>query len=94
MPADLQRLLSAHPGLASPDPPPALARRLARSWSWIRLWKRLPDQAVAAVDRHFERLAPLLALPLLLCDLGRAALAAAMRATGTRIGTAGWPAHH
>jgi beta-1,4-mannosyl-glycoprotein beta-1,4-N-acetylglucosaminyltransferase len=94
LPADLQRLLSAHPGLASPDPPPALARRLARSWSWIRLWKRLPDQAVAAVDRHFERLAPLLALPLLLCDLGRAALAAGMRATGTRIGTAGWPAHH
>lgn len=94
LPEDLQRLLRDHPRLAAPAPRPALARRLARSWSWLRLWKRLPDPAVAAVDRHFERLAPLLALPLLLCDLGRAGLAAGMRATGTRIGAVEGPRHH
>jgi beta-1,4-mannosyl-glycoprotein beta-1,4-N-acetylglucosaminyltransferase len=94
LPEDLRRLLRDHPGLGSPPPPPALARRLARSWSWLRLWKRLPDPAVAAVDRHFERLAPLLALPLLLCDLARAGLAAGMRATGTRLGPERGPGHH
>jgi beta-1,4-mannosyl-glycoprotein beta-1,4-N-acetylglucosaminyltransferase len=86
LPEDLGRLLSAYPGLAAPPSRPALARRLVRSWSWLRLWKRLPDRAVGAVDRNFEYLAPLLALPLLLCDLGRAGLAIAMRATGTRLG--------
>lgn len=94
LPDDIERLLRDHPGLAAPPPPSALARRLARSWSWLRLWKRLPDRAVAAVDRHFERLAPVLALPLLLCDLGRAGLAAGLRATGRRIGSEGWPTHH
>ena len=94
LPEDLLRLLRDHPGLRSPPPPPPLARRLARSWSWLRLWKRLPDRAVAAVDRHFEGLAPLLALPLLLCDLGRAGLAAGMRATGTRLGPERGPGHH
>lgn len=94
LPDDIERLVRAHPGLAAPPRPSPLARRLARSWSWLRLWKRLPDRAVAAVDRHFERLAPVLALPLLLCDLGRAGLAAGMRATGRRIGNEGWPTHH
>jgi beta-1,4-mannosyl-glycoprotein beta-1,4-N-acetylglucosaminyltransferase len=94
LPDDLERLLRAHPGLAAPPRPRPLARRLARSWSWLRLWKRLPDRAVAAVDRRFEQLAPILALPLLLCDFGRAGLAAGMRATGRRIGGEGWPAHH
>ncbi len=93
LPEDIKRLLSDHPGLAAPAPRPALARRLARSWAWLRLWKRLPDRAVAAVDRNFERLAPLLALPLLLCDLGRAGLAVGMRATGRRLGTAQPPRH-
>ena len=93
MPEDLERLLRDHPQLASPPPPPALARRLVRSWAWLRLWKRLPDRAVAAVDRHFERLAPLLAVPLLLLDVARGGLAAAMRATGTRIGEARPPQH-
>lgn len=94
LPDDLERLLSDYPGLASPPPPGPLARRLARSWSWLRLWKGLPDGAVATIDRRFERLAPLLAVPLLLCDLGRAGLAVGMRAAGRRIGGEGWPAHH
>jgi beta-1,4-mannosyl-glycoprotein beta-1,4-N-acetylglucosaminyltransferase len=94
LPEDLQRLLRDYPGLASPAPRPALARRLARSWAWLRLWKRLPDPVVAAIDRRFEQLMPLLAVPLLTCDLGRAGLAAAMRATGRRIGGESRPAHH
>jgi beta-1,4-mannosyl-glycoprotein beta-1,4-N-acetylglucosaminyltransferase len=94
LPEDVGRLLRLHPQLEAPPPPPALARRLARSWSWLRLWKRLPDRAVAAVDRHFERLAPVLALPLLLCDLGRAGIAAGMKATGRRIGPERGPGHH
>lgn len=94
LPDDLERLLSDHPALAAPPPPAALARRLARSWAWLRLWNGLPDRAVAAVDRHFERLMPLLALPLLLCDLGRAGLAAGMRAAGVRLGAAAGPRHY
>ena len=93
LPEDLQRLLRDHPQLASPEPSSGLARRLARSWAWLRLWKRLPDRAVAAVDRHFERLAPLLAVPLLACDLGRAGLAAGMRATRTRLRPVQPPQH-
>lgn len=88
LPEDLERLLRDHPGLAASAPRPALARRLVRSWAWLRLWKGLPDALVRAVDRRFERLAPLLALPLLLCDLGRAALAGTMRAAGLRAGGA------
>lgn len=93
LPADLERLLSAHPALGGPEPRPALARRLARTWAWLRLWNRLPDRAVAAVDRRFERLAPVLALPLLLCDLGRAGLAMVMRAAGARISQPEGPRH-
>jgi len=93
LPDDLARLLGDHPRLRAPPPRPALARRLVRSWAWLRLWRALPDALVAAVDRRFERIAPLLALPLLLFDSGRAGLAAAMRATGTRIGAARPPQH-
>jgi beta-1,4-mannosyl-glycoprotein beta-1,4-N-acetylglucosaminyltransferase len=88
LPEDLARLLRDHPRLAASKPRPAFARRLVRSWAWLRLWKGLPDALVTGVDRRFERLAPLLALPLLLCDLGRGALAASMRAAGLRFGRA------
>jgi beta-1,4-mannosyl-glycoprotein beta-1,4-N-acetylglucosaminyltransferase len=79
LPEDVQRLAAAFPELCAGEPPSALARRLVRTWSWLRLWKRLPQPLVLAIDRHFELLRPLLAPPLLLCDAGRAAGARLLR---------------
>ena len=84
LPDDLRRLLGAHPGLGRAEPPSALARRLVRTWAWLRLWRLLPDRLVAAVDRRFEALRPLLAPLLLLCDAGRAAAAWSLRLLGRR----------
>ncbi|HEX8263467.1 MAG TPA: hypothetical protein VF547_11390, partial [Allosphingosinicella sp.] len=53
-------------------------------WAWLRLWRGLPDSAVAAVDRNFERWRPLLAIPLLVADAGRAAAAGLLRLAGRR----------
>jgi hypothetical protein len=36
-------------------------RRLVRTWAWVRLGPWIPERVVHAVDRHFERLLPLLA---------------------------------
>lgn len=79
LPRDLARLTAAYPATAAPAPRPRLHRRLVRTWAWLRLWQALPDALVAALDRDFERLRPLIALPLLLADLGRAAAAGALR---------------
>jgi beta-1,4-mannosyl-glycoprotein beta-1,4-N-acetylglucosaminyltransferase len=93
VPPDVGRLLARCPQLRAPPLPSPLARRLVRSWAWLRLWKPLPGRLVGAVDRHFDRLRPLLAPPLLLLDLGRAGLAAALRATGLRLGAERPPQH-
>jgi beta-1,4-mannosyl-glycoprotein beta-1,4-N-acetylglucosaminyltransferase len=85
LPPDVARLVQNVPTMAAPPLPPALARRLVRSWAWLRLWRALPDGLVASVDRRFERLRPLLAPPLLLLDAGRACLAAGMRAAGLAV---------
>jgi hypothetical protein len=74
LPDDLARLAERCPKMLRPEPmPPMLRRRLVRSWSWLRFAPWLPDGLVAAVDRHFEILLPLLALPLWGADLLRAA---------------------
>jgi beta-1,4-mannosyl-glycoprotein beta-1,4-N-acetylglucosaminyltransferase len=92
IPDDVERLLRLHPTLAfGRSPPPRLKRLLVRTWAWVRLWKALPNEAVRLVDRHFERMAPLLALPLLACEIGRRA------AARLRSGSAGadpQPGHH
>lgn len=63
LPDDVERLLERL-GAAPTDFPPLIRRRLVRTWAWLRLWSRFPEGFVSAVDRHFERLLPLLA-PLL-----------------------------
>jgi beta-1,4-mannosyl-glycoprotein beta-1,4-N-acetylglucosaminyltransferase len=51
--------------------PPLWRRRLLRAWAGLRLQRWLPAGLVAFVDRHYDPLLPLTALPLLLVDLGR-----------------------
>jgi hypothetical protein len=46
-------------------------RLLVRTWAWFRFWPRLGQGLVQTVDRHFERLVPVLALPLLAAELLR-----------------------
>ncbi|WP_437882158.1 hypothetical protein [Pseudomonas sp. LRF_L74] len=77
LPADLQRLAERFPEMRLPGALPAmLSRRVMRSWAWIRLWPRLPSKLVRIVDRHYERVLPLLAVPLLMADLLRGLFAA------------------
>jgi len=77
--ADLQRLAARSPQMQRSAPlPPMPLRRMVRSWTWLRFAPWLPDRIVAAVDRHFEALLPLLALPLLAADM--------LRAAGARLG--------
>jgi hypothetical protein len=72
--ADLQRLATRSPQMQRPKSlPPMMLRRMVRSWTWLRFAPWLSDGVVSAVDRHFETLLPLLALPLLSADLLRAA---------------------
>ncbi|HXC56373.1 MAG TPA: hypothetical protein VNU97_13840 [Rhizomicrobium sp.] len=69
LPGDLDRLAARFPQMRRAQPlPPMFLRRLVRSWAWLRFARWLPDGLVAAVDRHFEALLPLLALPLLAAD--------------------------
>lgn len=90
LPDDVERLVRRQPGIAfGQEPPPRLSRLLVRTWAWLRLWKALPDGMVRLVDRHFERMAPLLAPPLLLCELGRRAAA-----TFAKGRTGPQPGHH
>lgn len=90
LPEDVERLLCLQPEMGfGASPPPHVWRLLVRTWAWLRLWKPLPDGAVRLVDRHFERIAPALALPLLLCELGRRA---AVRLGSVRAGPQ--PVHH
>jgi beta-1,4-mannosyl-glycoprotein beta-1,4-N-acetylglucosaminyltransferase len=78
VPADIQRLLRRLG--VQPSPFPALRRRRAvRTWAWIRGQDWVPARLVAAVDRHFDRLLPLLLAPLLLADAARQAAASAIR---------------
>ena len=84
LPEDVARLVAQNPGLAAGPPPPRLARRLVRTWAWLRLWKRLPDRVVAAVDRRFDQLQPVLAVPLLIADAMRTVAAAALRLSPRR----------
>lgn len=72
--ADLERLAERAPQMKRPAHlPPMVLRRMVRSWTWLRFAPWLPDGAVSTIDRHFEALLPLLALPLLGADLLRAA---------------------
>ncbi len=76
LPEDIAELAERCPLLRRPEPLPAMwRRRLVRTWAWVRLWPKLPDQAVHWVDRHFRLAAPLLLLPLLLADTVRWVLA-------------------
>lgn len=72
LPADLLRLAERFPDLYRQKAlPPMPLRRMMRSWAWMRLWPHLPIGLVRGVDRHYERLLPLLALPLLAADMVR-----------------------
>ena len=68
LPADLQRLhqllAQRHDTKRHSDP----MRRMVRTWAWLRTWTVLTDDFVNSVDRHFETLAPVLAVPLLALD--------------------------
>jgi beta-1,4-mannosyl-glycoprotein beta-1,4-N-acetylglucosaminyltransferase len=66
LPDHLARLAERCPAMLRSGPtPPLLVRRLVRTWAWLRFWPALGERFVAAVDRNFERLLPLLAPPLL-----------------------------
>lgn len=72
LPEDLQRLAERCPATRRRDPlPPMFLRRLMRTWAWLRFWPGLGSRAVRMVDRHFEQLIPLLALPLVGADMVR-----------------------
>ena len=80
LPADLLALARAYPQMFRHHPLPSLTRRrLVRSWAWLRQTPWLPGRWVRPIDDHFERLLPLLAVPLLALDAGRSLLAALMR---------------
>jgi beta-1,4-mannosyl-glycoprotein beta-1,4-N-acetylglucosaminyltransferase len=84
MPPDLLALGETYPHMLRHQPlPPLGRRRLVRSWAWLRQSPWLADRWVLWVDDRFERLLPLLALPLLALDGARHVLAAAMRRLGT-----------
>lgn len=75
LPEDVARLAARlHAG---PPFPPAWRRRAVRTWAWMRLWRPLPEALVARIDDHFDRLLPLMALPLMTAD--------AMRAVGATV---------
>jgi len=59
--------------------PPLRKRRLVRTWAWMRLHRAIPNRIVGMIDRHFERLLPLLALPLLIADFVRYAASRMMK---------------
>ncbi|HEX8152262.1 MAG TPA: N-acetylglucosaminyltransferase [Thermoanaerobaculia bacterium] len=75
VPEDVVRLMNRL-GAQSPIPP-LWRRRLVRTWAWLRLQRWIPDRVAGALDRRFERVLPLVALPLLVADLLRQ-LAASM----------------
>ncbi len=74
LPPDLERLAQRCPaakrGTRLPGRP---MRLLVRTWAWLRFWPRLGQDLVQTVDKHFERLVPVLALPLLVAELSRCA---------------------
>jgi beta-1,4-mannosyl-glycoprotein beta-1,4-N-acetylglucosaminyltransferase len=51
-------------------------RRLVRTWAWVRLWRFLPERMVEKIDRHFDRVLPFAAVPLMAADLVRGFIAA------------------
>ena len=69
IPEDIVRLM--HRLGAQTPAPPLWRRRLVRTWAWLRLQRWIPDRVVRAIDDQFERVLPLVALPLLLADLLR-----------------------
>jgi beta-1,4-mannosyl-glycoprotein beta-1,4-N-acetylglucosaminyltransferase len=68
VPDDVQRLLDRL-GSAPTVFPRRHRRRLVRAWAWLRLTRWIPDRLVLALDRHLDRVWPLLWLPLLAADL-------------------------
>ncbi len=74
LPEDLQRLRAGTSGGEGASVTSSRKRRMVRTWAWLRHSPRMPKICVRFVDRHFERLTPLL-LPLLLVDRVRAACA-------------------
>lgn len=72
LPDDLARLEVMHPGLTRPRSfQPMPLRRLVRAWSWLRLWRKLPDRVVDAIDQRFRTWMVFLAVPLLVLDVLR-----------------------
>jgi Glycosyltransferase family 17 len=72
LPDDLARLAAKHPGLTrSPSFQPMLLRRLVCTWSWLRMWNRLPDGMVNQIDRRFPVWMLVLGVPLLMLAMLR-----------------------
>jgi len=71
LPADLQRLEQRLATRHAAGRRFGAMRRLVRTWAWLRTWAGLPDGFVSNVDRHFNTLLPVLALPLLVLDWTR-----------------------
>jgi beta-1,4-mannosyl-glycoprotein beta-1,4-N-acetylglucosaminyltransferase len=80
LPEDLHRLATAYPATLRQGPlPSAWRRRAVRTWAWIRTWRLIPERTVRQIDRKFDRLLPILLLPLLCADVGRSLVARSMR---------------
>src|SRR5581483_5859317 len=77
VPEDIQRVLDRL-GSAPTVFPRRYRRRLVRAWAWLRVKRWLPDRVVAALDRYFDHIWPLLWLPLLAADLLRQAAGSMM----------------
>jgi beta-1,4-mannosyl-glycoprotein beta-1,4-N-acetylglucosaminyltransferase len=76
LPPDLERLAQRCPAAKREEPLPSRPMRLlVRTWAWLRFWPRLGQGLVQTVDKHFERLVPILVLPLLAAELSRYASA-------------------
>ncbi|HEY4355062.1 MAG TPA: hypothetical protein VGN16_04875 [Acidobacteriaceae bacterium] len=73
LPEDLEHFAAACPvALRSSPLPPMMSRRMVRTWAWMRQWAALPDGLVRFIDDRFQRMTPLLFVPLWLADLARA----------------------
>jgi beta-1,4-mannosyl-glycoprotein beta-1,4-N-acetylglucosaminyltransferase len=80
LPEDLRRLADACPATLRQSPLPSAWRRNAvRTWAWMRTNPAISDKTVCWIDCSFDKLLPLLFLPLRCADATRSLLAWLLR---------------